>query len=72
MVRALARTAVGVVALAAALSGCRTAPQPTIIGPGADVMARMGDEATLLQLAAELEQAQPWFDRLPALTREAP
>ena len=36
MVRALARTAVGVVALAAALSGCRTAPQPTIIGPGAD------------------------------------
>ena len=36
MVRALARTAVGVLALAAALSGCRTAPQPTIIGPGAD------------------------------------
>ena len=29
--------------------------------------AAMGDEATLLQLAAELEQLQPWFDRLPAL-----
>jgi len=26
-----------------------------------------GEEATLLALAAELERAQPWFDRVPAL-----
>jgi Asp-tRNA(Asn)/Glu-tRNA(Gln) amidotransferase A subunit family amidase len=29
--------------------------------------ARYGAETTLLQLAAQLEQAQPWFDRLPSL-----
>jgi amidase len=26
--------------------------------------ARIGDEATLLQLAAQIELAQPWFDRV--------
>ncbi len=31
---------------------------------GSQFTARYGDEATLLQLAAELEQAQPWFERL--------
>lgn len=36
---------------------------------GVHLSAAMGDEATLLQLAAELEQAQPWFNRLPALAR---
>lgn len=33
--------------------------------------APMGDEATLLQLAAELEAVAPWFDRLPPLARAA-
>jgi Asp-tRNA(Asn)/Glu-tRNA(Gln) amidotransferase A subunit family amidase len=27
--------------------------------------ARFGDEATLFRLAGQLEQAQPWFDKLP-------
>jgi amidase len=29
--------------------------------------ARFGDEATLFRLAAQLERASPWFDRLPTL-----
>ncbi len=28
-------------------------------------MGRLGDETRLLQLARQLEQAQPWFARLP-------
>jgi len=35
---------------------------------GAHFVARYGDETTLLQLAAQLEQAQPWANRRPALT----
>ncbi len=34
---------------------------------GVQFVGRMGDEATLLQLAAQLEAAQPWFGRLPAM-----
>jgi amidase len=34
---------------------------------GVQCVGRMGDEATLLQLAAQLEAAQPWFGRLPAM-----
>ena len=32
---------------------------------GTHLMARAGDDLTLMQLAADLEQAQPWFERRP-------
>jgi amidase len=31
------------------------------------LVARFGDEATLFRLAAQLEQARPWFARKPPL-----
>jgi Asp-tRNA(Asn)/Glu-tRNA(Gln) amidotransferase A subunit family amidase len=31
------------------------------------LVARFGDEATLFRLSAQLEAAQPWIDRRPAL-----
>ncbi|MDA2936795.1 amidase family protein [Acidobacteria bacterium AH-259-A15] len=34
---------------------------------GVHFLGRSGDEATLFRLAAQLEQAQPWIDRLPAV-----
>lgn len=37
---------------------------------GVQFVAPFGREDVLLQLAHQLEGAQPWFDRLPAMTRE--
>jgi amidase len=34
---------------------------------GVQFVARSGDEVTLLKLAAEIETAQPWFDKRPKL-----
>ena len=34
---------------------------------GVHFAARFGDEATLLKLASQLDQAQPWFGKQPAL-----
>jgi amidase len=34
---------------------------------GMQFVARYGDEATLFQLAGQLERARPWVDRVPGL-----
>jgi len=37
---------------------------------GTHITAPFGDEATLFRLASQLEEACPWFDRRPQITRE--
>lgn len=34
---------------------------------GAHFVGRFGDEATLFRLAAQLEEARPWKDKLPPI-----
>ncbi|MYA65446.1 MAG: hypothetical protein F4Y21_12475, partial [Gemmatimonadetes bacterium] len=34
---------------------------------GVHFVARVGDEATLLRLAGQLERTRPWFDRVPEM-----
>ena len=36
---------------------------------GTQFVSRFGDEATLFRLAAQLEQARPWADKLPTMVR---
>lgn len=36
---------------------------------GVHCVSRFGDEATLIRLASQLEEARPWFDRLPPMAR---
>lgn len=36
---------------------------------GSQFFARVGEDDVLLQLAAQLEEAQPWFDHLPEMTK---
>jgi amidase len=38
---------------------------------GVQFWGRFAEEATLFQLAGQLERARPWFKRLPSMTLEA-
>ena len=38
---------------------------------GVHFVARVGDEATLLRLAGQLERTRPWFDRVPEIAASA-
>ena len=46
---------------------CRSIGRQAGLPIGVHFAAKFGDEATLLKLAAQLEQASPWFNRRPVL-----
>ena len=49
-----------------------TLSTPAGLPIGIQFAARFGNEATLLRLAAQLEQARPWADRRPDLSAFQP
>ena len=54
-------------------NGCSSPARPAFGLPiGVYFLGRFGDEATLLRLAAQLEAAQPWAGRWPALHAAGP
>ena len=46
----------------------RDARADVILFCGVHFMARIGDEAALFRLAAQLEKANPWFHKRPLLS----
>jgi amidase len=38
---------------------------------GTQLVGRFGDEATLFRVAAQLETARPWAERMPAMVTRA-
>ena len=55
----------GVPAMSVPLQWCDSSPGSTGLPLGSQVVGGHGDEGKLLALAAQLEEAAPWFDKVP-------